>query len=123
MATINRKPIRPEKVKPVCSEAFNSVSFYGSIAWRRLRNVYISENPICYECLQHKRITPAEHVHHLRKFSSGTNEEEQWKLFLDMNNLRSLCEPCHTKYHIKMNRYGLNRIDGLTEKEYNEDYE
>lgn len=121
MATINRKPIRQTKVKPVCSEAFNSASFYNSMAWHRLRNVYISEHPICYECLQHKHVVPAEHIHHLKKFSCGTTEEEQWTLFLDINNLRSLCEKCHTKYHIKMNRYGLDRIDGLTDKEYEED--
>ncbi|MBP5784539.1 MAG: hypothetical protein J6W16_03015 [Methanobrevibacter sp.] len=120
MATINKNRIRPKHVDRICSETFNSATFYNSLAWKRMRDVYYKENPICYECLQHERITSANDIHHLRRFSSGANEEEQWKLFLNMNNLRSLCEACHVGYHIKMKRYGLDYVDGLTEKEYRE---
>lgn len=120
MATINRKRITV-KLPPRSYTEDGASKYYNTIAWRRLRKVYISEHPICYECLQHNRVRPAADVHHLKKFSSGVTEEERWKLFLDINNLRSLCEHCHMKYHTKMKRYGLDRIDGLTDKEYEDD--
>ena len=121
MAFINRKRIKPEMVKPICSEAIDSCKFYNSAAWRRLRNFTIQSSPLCYECLQHYKLNTAEHVHHLKRFACGATEEEQWKLFLNPNNLRCLCKKCHEKYHIKMKRYGLDIVDGLTDKEYNEE--
>lgn len=120
MATINKKRITTRPVKKICSGTFNSNDFYNSMAWHRLRHVFFTENCMCYECLQHQRITPADDIHHLRTFSSGATEEEQWQLFLDPNNLRALCKQCHMKYHTKMKRYGLNYVDGLTDKEYEE---
>lgn len=120
MAFINRKRIKPERVKPICSEAIDSCKFYNSMAWHRFRNVYVSEHPVCAECLLHDHVEPTAEVHHILPFSHGTTEEEQWKLFLDQNNVIALCKQCHIGYHIKMKRYGLERCGGLTEKEWRE---
>lgn len=123
MPTINKNRIRPSRQKNICNDSFNSVPFYNSLAWKRFRNTYMTEHPICYECCAHKHVEPAEDVHHLHPFSKAMTEEEQWKLFLDPNNVRSLCKKCHHKYHNKMKRYGLDYVDGLTEKEWLEEDE
>jgi 5-methylcytosine-specific restriction endonuclease McrA len=120
MATINKNRIRPKHVDRICSETFNSATFYNSLAWKRFRNVYASEHPVCEECLRHSHVEPTGDIHHIIPFSTGSNEAEQWKLFLDPKNVMALCEACHVGYHIKMKRYGLQRCDGLTEKEYRE---
>ena len=117
MPTINR---RIHKEKPVKYKKENkSEPFYGSTAWRRLRDTYISLHPICECCLKHERITPASETHHKIPFLRGENEEEQWKLFLDEKNLMSLCSKCHTALHVKDNMYHMSVLDELTDKEYN----
>ena len=90
------------------------------MAWRRLRDTYILLHPICEECLKRNIVTPATEVHHARKFLSGKTEEERWQLFLDESNLRATCKKCHNGYHRKMDRYGLNTCDDLTDTEYKE---
>ena len=120
MAFINKKRIKPERVKPICSEAIDSCKFYNSMAWHRFRNVYVSEHPVCMECLLHDHVEPTADIHHRKPFGHAATEEEQWKLFLDPNNVVSLCEACHLAYHLKMKRYGLDYCDGLTEKEWRE---
>ena len=57
--------------------------------WRKIRDLYISKNPLCEDCLQHGLYIPADEVHHIRPIDSGGNHAE--------DNLRSLCQSCHTK--------------------------
>lgn len=124
MPQINRKQIKPKKVKYNNEKSILQQDHYASPAWRSLRNTYISQFPLCRVCLEHEKITPAEQVHHKRFWSAGETEEEQWKLFLDWNNLESLCSSCHRKVHNKAKKYGLNYCDSLTEKEWREnDYD
>lgn len=116
--TINRREIKPKKVKYKHEKKEFYADKYNSIAWKNLRNTYISQFPLCQCCLLFNRVTPAEHVHHKRFWSTGETEEEQWKLFLDWNNLQSLCADCHVKIHNKARQYGLTFCDTLTEREY-----
>lgn len=118
MPTINRNPIKPKRVNNICGSAFDCSQFYSSPAWQRLRNTFITEHPVCECCLEHKRVTPAEHVHHRRPFKYGKNEEEQWSLFLNQNNLVALCECCHYAIHGKMIKYNLEQCDSLTDVEW-----
>lgn len=123
MATINKNRIRPSRQKNICSEAFNSAPFYNSLAWKRFRNTYIKEHPICECCLKHKHIEPATELHHKTPYSNGITEEDQWRLFLDPKNIISLCERCHYAIHTKIKEYKLTMCDDLTEKEYKEAHE
>jgi len=120
MPTIRKKEIKPKKVKYKNENKEFYADKYSTQAWRNLRNVYYSLHPICEECLKRNVVTPAEEVHHRRKWSSGETEEEQWKLFLDEKNLISVCKADHRAYHLKMDRYGLNSCDDLTDKEWKE---
>lgn len=121
MAYIKKDRITTPRQKNICSTALDNNKYYGSAAWKRLRSTFYSEHPCCEECLKRQKITPTSDIHHLRRFSSGKTEEERWTLLLSQNNLRALCESCHMKYHIKMKRYGLDYVDGLTDKEYEEE--
>lgn len=124
MPTIKKREIKPKKVKYKREKEMLNQDHYSSQAWRNLRNTYISTSPLCECCLQFNKVTPATDVHHRRFWSSGETEEEQWKLFLDWNNLESLCETCHHKIHNKARQYGLTCCDSLTEKEWKDnDYD
>jgi DNA ligase (NAD+) len=39
--------------------------------WRRIRDRYISEHPLCEECKKYGRLTPAEEVHHIIPLSKA----------------------------------------------------
>lgn len=117
MPKINKKPIREKKV-PYKHEN-RSTDFYGSMAWRRLRETLLSQSPLCYECLQHHRVVPAEDAHHLVPFETGETEEEKWELFLKESNIRMLCQKCHYGYHNKMRQYNMRACFELTDTEYN----
>ena len=73
--------------------------FYGSTAWRNLREAKLLEQPLCEECLLHDKITPATAVHHRTPFSLGIDEQQMWELFLDWDNLESICTECHRRIH------------------------
>ena len=38
--------------------------FYSGKKWRKLRDMYLAEHPLCERCLQAGRAEVAEHVHH-----------------------------------------------------------
>lgn len=68
--------------------------FYDSTAWKRLRIIVLQrDNYLCQQCLLNRKITPAEHVDHIKPM------REHPELRLDPENLRSLCQPCHSKRH------------------------
>lgn len=116
MPVINK---RVHKEKPVkYKKEKTSASFYDSLAWKRLRNTFISLHPLCAECLKHDKVEPATQIHHAVPFLRGENEQEQWQLFLDEKNLIPLCDKCHIAVHVKDNMYHLGRLDDLTDKEW-----
>lgn len=61
--------------------------------WKRIRDLYLSQHPLCEECLKEGRYVPAEEVHHILPVLEGGTH--------NVNNLMSLCKSCHTKIHIK----------------------
>lgn len=62
--------------------------------WKRIRDRYIAEHPLCEDCLKEGKMTPAIEVHHILPVKNGgTNNRE---------NLTSLCKSCHIKRHIAL---------------------
>lgn len=116
MPTISKKRIKEKTVKYPHND--KSTDFYGSMAWRRLRDTFISLHPLCQFCLEQNKIEPATQCHHAVPFLRGNNEQERWELFLDEKNLIPLCSKCHTAVHVKDNMYNMGRLDNLTEKEW-----
>lgn len=117
MATINKHIIKPKKVEWK-REEIDSTNYYGSVAWQRLRNIYIREHPVCEECLKHGHVTDAEEVHHLLPYMSEKTEEARWNTFLNPKNLRALCKSCHYAYHYKMRHNRLRSVSELSDEEW-----
>ncbi|WP_418790928.1 HNH endonuclease [Phosphitispora sp. TUW77] len=57
--------------------------------WKRIRDRYIADHPLCEQCKKSGKITHAQEVHHIKPLSEGgTNAED---------NLMSLCSSCHSE--------------------------
>jgi len=57
-------------------------------SWKRIRDRYMAEHPLCEQCQKEGRLTPAEEVHHIAPLSKGGSNA--------MENLMSLCKSCHS---------------------------
>lgn len=57
-------------------------------AWKRIRDSYISQHPLCEECERNGKLTRAEEVHHILPLSRGGTHAK--------SNLMALCTPCHS---------------------------
>ena len=77
--------------------------FYQSREWNNLRQSKLMQQPLCEECLMRDKITIATAVHHRIPFSRGVDEQQQWELFLDFDNLESICNECHRRIHSNKN--------------------
>lgn len=60
--------------------------------WKRLRDVVLSEEPLCRFCAQQGRITEATEVDHIVPIAHDPT------LRLTRTNLRALCKPCHSRH-------------------------
>lgn len=60
-------------------------------AWKRIRDRYAAEHPLCEMCLKEGRLTPVAEVHHILPISRGGTHAR--------SNLMSLCQSCHNKVH------------------------
>jgi 5-methylcytosine-specific restriction enzyme A len=63
-------------------------------AWERVRLRALKRDQyLCQDCLKNDdRYVPAEHVDHVKRFTGKSDPRR-----LDLNNLRSLCRPCHSR--------------------------
>jgi 5-methylcytosine-specific restriction protein A len=59
--------------------------------WEKLRKIFLRENPLCQDCLDAGKLTPANEVHHIKKV------KEHPELRLVKTNLRALCKACHNR--------------------------
>lgn len=60
-------------------------------AWKRIRDKYASEHPLCEQCLKEGRYVKTEEIHHKLPLSQGGTHER--------SNLIALCRSCHAKIH------------------------
>lgn len=68
--------------------------------WRRLRAAYLTEHPLCEDCMMKDKTTPAKEVHHIRPIESQAGRpDEMAALCFDPLNLRALCHACHMEAH------------------------
>lgn len=117
MPYINRKEIQP--IKQSYKHETKSALFYSSEAWRRFRESFLKEHPLCSVCREHGVVEPSTECHHVVPFLRGETDEQKWDLFLNQRNVIPVCSKCHTGLHIKDRIYHLGRLDSLTDKEYN----
>ena len=97
---------------------------YQNRHWRKLRDTYLRENPLCEECLKHGKVTPAEDVHHIKSpFRGG---EINYNMLLDYHNLESVCKDCHGEIHAAQQGHQspekiLQALDELFQELYSDD--
>jgi 5-methylcytosine-specific restriction enzyme A len=71
-----------------------SRGFYKSKAWEKCRQLALTrDNYLCQDCFKKNIITAAEMVHHIEELADHPDKA------LDLDNLESLCHPCHNRRH------------------------
>lgn len=98
MATINKLP-KKEKAQRTDNTPMRELrrTAYNSTTWRRLREVYMHQHPLCEECLKKNKVTPAQSIHHIKSpFEKGVIN---YQLLLDPDNLMAVCNECHGEIH------------------------
>jgi len=73
-----------------------SDKFYGTAKWRKCRDAFIAEHPLCCDCEERGLIVPADLVDHIIPY------KERPDLGLDWDNLRSLCTASHNRIGAKV---------------------
>lgn len=64
--------------------------YYASTIWKNLRRARLHlDGGMCVKCRSRGRVTPATEIDHIRPVS------ERPDLVYQIENLRSLCRPCH----------------------------
>lgn len=113
MATINRKIIKLKQTKVKFDNDDKPAKYYSSKSWKKMREDYFKQNPLCENCMKNGIIKPGAEVHHKQIFSYAMSPEGKWNLFLDQNNLMTLCRSCHERFHKYARKHNLNYIDYL----------
>jgi len=60
-------------------------------AWKRIRDSFVKQHPLCELCEAEGKLTPTQEVHHKIPLSQGGTH--------DRNNLIALCKSCHSRIH------------------------
>ena len=72
-------------------------AWYDKAIWRKkLRPMKLRRSPMCEIC----GTAPATDVHHIDGSWKITRD---WRLFVDLDNMQSLCHPCHSRETMKEN--------------------
>lgn len=76
------------------------MSMYDLPIWRKLRASHLASNPLCVACKAMGRFVKADTVDHIKP------HEGDWDLFVDPNNLQSLCALCHSRHKRRADNRG-----------------
>ena len=60
-------------------------------AWKRIRDSYVSQHPLCELCLKEGKLVDTEEVHHKKPLGEGGTHAR--------DNLIALCKTCHARLH------------------------
>lgn len=60
--------------------------------WRNFRVHYLTEHPLCVDCLHNFLFIPSTEIHHITKLSTRAD------LKYIESNLKALCNKCHNSY-------------------------
>ena len=60
-------------------------------AWKRIRDNYVQQHPLCERCQEQGKLIPTEEVHHKVPLSEGGTHAR--------DNLIALCKACHAQIH------------------------
>lgn len=72
---------------------------YKSSRWRKTRKTKLLQDPFCERCLNKGIYNPAFIVHHKEYITDKNYMLDE--VFFNIDNLESLCQPCHNKEHFE----------------------
>lgn len=78
------------------AEKEHRAKFYASTQWKKLRDGYYMQHPLCEICEEKGLVVPAEDIHHI---ISPFKEKDVMYYFFNPNNLISTCKKCHGEIH------------------------
>lgn len=81
---------RYNKDRSLNKDEYKLSRFYSTTAWKRLREAYITREPLCEHCTLRGRVAVGTMVDHIHERRDGGAS-------LDMNNLQTLCHRCHAQ--------------------------
>ena len=90
---LKQKWKKPRKPFENARKTDNS-KFYNSTKWRKLRKLFVAQNPVCVHCEQKGFTTAVAEVDHIVPIRLGGDP-------YDFNNLQSLCKSCHARKSAK----------------------
>lgn len=80
----------------------NYVKLIQSTRWRKLRNQYLRDHPVCECC--HKYL--ATEVHHIQPLTKFRNDPEKMEIMaFDEDNLMAVDSSCHVMLHRQLGKY------------------
>lgn len=100
-----------EEERAIIHNTRTDSTLYNTKQWKRLRNWYIMQHPLCENCSKYGLVTPATQVHHKKIINSGQTLDEMKSIAYDADVLQSLCSSCHNKMHRIARERGLFYID------------
>lgn len=116
MPTI-KLPSKKEKERPQRLDNTDSRELrrkaYNNTKWRKVRDLYMQQHPLCERCLAKGKVTPAQDIHHIHT-PFGNNQINYEKL-LDSSNLQALCKECHGEIHAMRKERAADIIRQLDE--------
>ena len=100
MPTIKKLPKKKENY-PKRGLNKDIAKIYNSTQWKKLRNAYYMEHPLCEMCLAENVLHPVatSEIHHKIPISTGKDEWSMKALCYDPDNLMALCEYHHHLVH------------------------
>lgn len=72
-------------------ERAKAKSLYATKQWQDIRRLVLRSSPLCVVCKKAGRFVAAEHVDHIKPHKGDE------ATFFDVENLQSLCKPCHSR--------------------------
>lgn len=81
--------------------------YYASSNWRKLRDGYLLQHPLCELCEKEGKITAAEDIHHI--LSPFDQKDIEYHMY-NPNNLIALCKKCHGEIHAQHKEDSLYNI-------------
>jgi 5-methylcytosine-specific restriction protein A len=89
---LTREELREKAMLDVGKYTESAKAFYSSLEWRKTKNSYKKQNPLCELCLAEGAEFPTSDVHHITPISQGGAP-------LEKTNLIALCKRCHGDVH------------------------
>lgn len=110
-------PSKKEKEKPHRLDNTDSRELrrkaYNNTKWRKVRDLYMLNHPLCERCLAKGIVKPAQDIHH--KQSPFANNKINYTKLLDSDNLQALCKECHGEIHAQKKERAADIIRQLDE--------